>query len=363
MTDRLRTLMHDEADHLQVPPVPADAVLAAGRRIRRNRRLVAGSSALAVAVVAGVGTLAVLDRVDRGPEHPPVASYSAAYDVVYAAGSTVVVDDERATVRGTVHDMVYTSVGALVRSNRHGGISDGSGPETLTLVRPDGSTVALGTIPEGVGPATDPRQPYYALAEKERDGFVAVVRDAESGDEVARVALPDQPRSYWAVPPLTLAGDVLHVGYRSTVWAVDWRTGDAEEVEGQPGGIPATSSGRRVVGGDGSPIRVIDVATDEEVYSTPMEGFGDGELSPDGRSLLVTFEEGEGSSTLHDVASGRSLELPAPEDMGWGWTGSGRAVTIGPDGLTVCGVDGCEEKSLAAGTSGDVKPGGERYES
>lgn len=47
MTDRLATLLHDEADRLDVPAPPAADILRGGRRIRRRRRLAAGGAALA----------------------------------------------------------------------------------------------------------------------------------------------------------------------------------------------------------------------------------------------------------------------------------------------------------------------------
>ena len=49
MTERLSTLLRDEAEHLVVPAPPADRVLAQGHGLRRRRRLTRG-----VAVVATV---------------------------------------------------------------------------------------------------------------------------------------------------------------------------------------------------------------------------------------------------------------------------------------------------------------------
>ena len=37
MTDRLRTLLHDEVESLEIPPVPATDILGTGRRLRRRR--------------------------------------------------------------------------------------------------------------------------------------------------------------------------------------------------------------------------------------------------------------------------------------------------------------------------------------
>jgi hypothetical protein len=263
---------------------------------------------------------------------------------------------------------VFTSEGALVRSNENGGASDGSGPETLTLVRADGSTVDLGTVPEGVGPATDPSQPLYALAEKDGDGFVAVLRDVRTGDEVGRVALPDEPPSYWDVPPLALEGDAVFVGYKKSAWAVNWRNGEAREVPNATGGIPDIAGGRMVTG-DGDAVSVVDVADGEELVTVSIDGYGYGELSPDGSNLVVTVEEAadtfESSATLHSVDTGESLELPTPKGgWNWSWTPQGDALNVGPDGITVCDLDtGCRREPLPSGFDGDVKPGGQRFES
>jgi hypothetical protein len=371
MTERLSTLMHDEATHLDVPPPPASTILVSGRRLVRRRRLTVGAAALTVTALAGVGLAVALEgpaAVDRGSETAANRSEDPTYGVVLASGSRVAVGDGRATVPGTVHDLVFTSEGALVRSNENGGASDGSGPEALTLVRPDGSTVDLGTIPEGVGPATDPSEPLYALAEKDKDGFVAVVRDVRTGEEVDRVALPDQPASYWELPPLALDGDHVYVGFKKGTWMVDRRTGQAQAVPGAGGGIPQVA-GSRMVTGYGDSVSVIDVGTGEELLTVPIDGYGYGQLSPDGKNLLVTTEETEGSvepsSSLHSLDTGASLELSAPDGgWSWAWTPDGNALSIGSDGLTVCDVlDGCSQQPLPDGFDRDVKPGGQRFES
>jgi hypothetical protein len=371
MTERLTSLLHEEATALDVPPPPADAIASRGRGLRRRRRATTGLAAVAVAVVvagSAVGVAGLRDgSPDRATQPATDPASGPAYGVVLANGSRVAVGDGRATVPGTVHDLVFTSEGALVRSNENDGASDGSGPEALTLVRPDGSTVDLGTIAEGVGPATDPDQPLYALAEKDGDGFVAVVRDVRTGDEVGRVPLPDQPPSYWDVPPLALDGDQVYVGYEKTAWAVDWHDGEAEQVPGAQGGIPSISGGRLVTG-DRDSISVVDAASGAELMTQPLEGYGYGRLSPDGENLIITIEDDqtfESRATLHSVDGGESLELPAAAGgWGWAWTGQGEAMSAGPGGITVCNVsEGCRELSLPSGFGDDPKPGGQRFES
>ena len=54
MTDRLSTLLHDEASAIDVPSPAAGTVIARGRRLRQRRRArnaVAGAVAVVVAVV------------------------------------------------------------------------------------------------------------------------------------------------------------------------------------------------------------------------------------------------------------------------------------------------------------------------
>ncbi|WP_193605128.1 PQQ-like beta-propeller repeat protein [Nocardioides dongkuii] len=366
MTDLLRTLMRDEAAHLDVPPPPATEILAGGHRRVRRRRVGVGATALAVTAVAGlaVGAAVTGDGSDRPAD---VADPGPTYGVVLADGSRVAVGEGLATVPGTVHDLVFTSEGALVRSNQNDGASDGSGPEALTLVRPDGSTVDLGTIPEGVGPATDPSESVYALAEQDGDGFVAVLRDVRTGEEVDRVPLPDRPPSYWDVPPLALDDDHVYVGYRKETWAVDRETGEVQQVVGGPGGIPDVAGGRMATTRDAS-VAVTDPVTGEELMVQPIDGFGFSELSPDGTHLAVTTENEETfgeSTTLYAVDTGESLDLPAlGAGWGWSWTPQGDALAVGKKGITVCDVvDGCSEQPLPAGFAGDVKPGGQRFES
>ena len=135
----------------------------------------------------------------------------------------------------------------LVRSNPNDGALGRVGPGVRsTLVRYDGSTVDLGTIPEGVGPAPTRSESIYVLAEARRDGFAAVVRDAETGETVQ-----DGPASricrlgYWPVPPLALDGGTLYVGYN--VRDRGRRSGQRRDdriVEGMAGGDAEIIGGR-----------------------------------------------------------------------------------------------------------------------
>ncbi|MEZ5194590.1 MAG: hypothetical protein R2734_20340 [Nocardioides sp.] len=327
MTERLATLLQEQVDGLAVPPVPSAAVLAAGKRQRARRSWAVAVSSAAVAAAAVVAVVALRPDGGRTAPDPAPAPAPASY-VAFGAGSTIYVGATQATVPDTVHSLHYTSVGVLVRSNPAEGSSDGSGPEALTLVHEDGSTVDLGSIPQGVGPATDPTQPYYVLAEAAGSGFEAAVRDAETGAEVARVPLPDRAPSSWDVPPLSLSGDTLYVGYRASTMAVDWRTGQAQEALGLGGGLPEVHGGlvERVTE---DTLAIVDASSGAPVLTVPMVTPGATiSLSPNGRFALVADHTGTGRRatavvTVHPTAGGASVTLTGQEES----RGAGRWTT------------------------------------
>lgn len=368
MTERLNQLLHAEADQLDIPPVAADAALTRGRGLRRRRTFaMAGATTAVLAVVGGTVLVTTGGDDDRAtePATPPAA---VANVPAFAFQSKAYVGDTTATVPDTAHSLHYTSEGVLVRSNPNDGASDGSGPESLTLVRYDGTTVDLGTIPEGVGPATDPDEPVYVLAEARDDGFVAVVRDATTGETVNEVPLPDLPPSYWDVPPLALDGDTVYAGYESEAAAVDLSTGESHVVEGMPGGPPDVLGGR-ILAADGTTMSVLDAATGEVVRTFDVGQDSFGSLSPDGRYLGVsTFDDQtfEDEFTVYDVATGEPANLGdlagSPQV---GWTAAGDAFAVAKGVLTTCDLDSgdCSRRDVPVPADAFVKLGGQTYES
>ncbi len=370
MPERLSQLMHAEVDNLDIPLPRATATLTAGRRLRTRHRATQSIAGVAAVAVVGSGAALWLGRGDDSA-HDPVTTQDAA-PFVYGIGSKIFVGDQVAIVPDSVHSMHYTSVGVLVRSNPHDGGSDGSGPETLTLVGWDGATTDLGTIPEGVGPATDPDEPYYALAEADGDGFVAVVRDAATGDEVERVALPDMPRSYWEVPPLGLGGDTLYAGYRSSTVAVDWRTGEHRVVERMDGGIPEVYGGHTLAR-RGDNTEVIEADTGRMLLDLSFNDpdAGGVNLSPDGRFALVwasdpqTYEPPQ-AFQVYSVATGAPHWFKG-DPYGWGWTADGDLFRVDGDTVTTCNAEtaDCVDEPAPAqvGIDTSVRLGGVVYES
>ncbi len=367
MTERLSQLLHDEAGDLRTPTPDTTAVLARGRRMRTRSRVATGLAAGGVlAVVATTAGFVALNSGSAGSGEDQVAGATPS-PAVWAIGSDVHVGDEVTSVPDTVHSLHYTSAGVLVRSNPHDGASDGSGPETLTLVRPDGSTSDLGTIPEGWGPATDPGRDVYVLAEASGDGFEAVVRDVGTGEVTQTVPLPDLPKSYWDVPPLALDGDTLFVGYRHEMAAVDLATGETSTIPGSEGGGPLVSGGRIVTGTD-TTIDVVEATSGETVLSVDVdpETFPYGTLSPDGRFLRVVLQdEAADETTVYDLSTGQAQTFDGV--YGWGWTADGDLIKAADDTLTTCdaATGSCEDEPIspAIGKNAAPRMGGTIYES
>ena len=369
MTERLNQLLRDEADRLDVPPVPADATLGRGRALRRRRTAaMVGVTAAALAVTGGIVVAVSGGDGDRAIEPAPSPTAAAADVPAFGFGSKVHLGGRTATVPDTVHSLHYTSEGVLVRSNPNDGGSDGSGPESLTLVRYDGTTTDLGTVPEGVGPATDPTEPVYVLAEERGDGFVAVVRDATTGETTDEVPLPDLPPSYWEVPPLALDGDTLYVGYKSEAVAVDLGAGEHEVVDGMSGGIPEVADGR-FLSAKGTSISVIDAGSGEPVSTIEVGHDAWGTLSPDGRYLgVATFndETFQNDYAVYDVASGDPVDLgPLSRGQDLGWTAAGSACAVVKGSLTTCDLatGDCSKVEAPVPADAFVKLGGRIYES
>ena len=373
MTERLSAMLRDGADQLEVPPVDLAVILGRGTQDRRRRRFVTLLAAAVALVVVGVGaTVAAtsVGRSDRGGQATDSTGSRPSQGLVaYGADSTVVIGGITATIPHTLHSLHYTSVGVLTRSNPNDGASDGSGPETLTLITKDGSTTDLGTIPEGVGPATDPDEPVYALAERSGDGFVAVVRDALTGDEVASVPLPELPMSYWPVPPLGLDGEVIYAGFEESAVAINWRTGETQPAAGLAGGIPEVRSGRAILQAEGT-YAVVDAATGDPQLEIPLtkNDYAFGVLSPDGRFLRIKVESmASGGATdgaeVYDIDTGKRVQLPGSSQE-WGWSSGSSAFRVTGQGIEMCSPEtgACTSES-APNIGANLRLGGNTYES
>lgn len=400
MTERLSQLLHEAADELPVPPPPAELVLARGRRERRRRTTLTGLAAAAALAVVG-GSVALAAGGVGGPDAIDPATPPGTGAVYSVDGTVLLGDDVTVRVPGTVHSFHYTTDGVLVRSNQAGGASDGSGPEDLTFVDPDGSTNELGRYPEGWGPATDPGSPLFALAEL-RDGTVTVVlRDAATGESTDRIRVPGSyTRMPWPVPPLSMSDDTVYVPMDDAVLTVDTETGEVGRAPHlEPGQVPEVVAGLQTsyAGRDGI-ATLTDVATGEVVLQADTGEHGHLDVSPDGRYAMAVREptgpeDEDDGVTVHTVATGETATLPgAPWDLGW--TADGQLFSVdaehdtvttcdpatgacqeasadlpdvqkeeGPAPVTPCTKDGCMTEGTIGGTPPELRLGGRSYES
>jgi hypothetical protein len=343
MTERLSSLLHDEADTLLIPTPPADAVLRQGHGLRRRRRLTTGAAVLGVLAVVGTGVALTVDREPSGND-AGVASTTSSYVATgaFSVGRTVHLGPQGApsvTMEEDVHSLHYTSAGVLVRTNQNFGASDGSGEEHYTLIRPDGSTKKLDVTTAEQAVSTDPTEPYLAFARLEGTTASAIVVDITTGEQV-RVELPvPYGRSGWSAPPVSLDGDHVYVGMGSAgVYDVNWRTGHATPIDLNTT-FPEVHGGRTVLAHQDE-VLVVDVATGERLRRIAINNDNWVLLSPDGRWA----REG---ATVYDVASDSELTLPGSAD-GYGWSPDGHLFRLDGDELVVCDptTGSCERKPL-----------------
>ena len=189
MTERLSTLLREEASTLDVPPPPAASVVTRGRSLRRRRRVGAAAAALALVTVVGTGLAMGLDGSgDDGATGVDPAGPSTGHGAVFSLGTTVFYDG--GTQSATIDDQAikstyYTSAGLLVRHGDNNA-SDGGGPQRFSLVTEDGTVTPVSVVTEEVVPGIDPAQPYLAYAEVVDGEVQVVVHDVATDEEVAR---------------------------------------------------------------------------------------------------------------------------------------------------------------------------------
>lgn len=373
MTERLKELLHDEASALDVPAPDSGAVLSTGRGLRRRRRAATWGAGLAVlAVIGGAAvTASSLGGDDSAKDNTPAAAQPAT-GAVFSVGTTVYLDDgaTKATIDDkSIKSLYYTSAGVLVRHGNNPN-SDGGGPQRFSLVTPDGTVQPISVVTEETVASTDPDQPYLAYAETIDGHTSVVVWDLRDDSEAARVPLPDGLHwGGWPAPPVALSGDLVYVGADDVQRAVNWRTGDVEEITTIGPGYPDVFGGRAVVSTDNK-SSIIDVASGETLVG-PEKGYF--RLAPDGRyALMSDFMSDDPKTTIFDVATGAHVVLDGP-DYGFGWSADDRLFSVDGNQLTTCDPDTgtCTTQPVdlvtppgeAESFDDDLKLGGVTYES
>jgi hypothetical protein len=341
MTDRLMTLLHGEAETLDIPPAPATEILGAGRRLRNRRtRTIWATAALTLAVVTAGGA-AVADSRDDGHTAaptgttPPVPFAWAVDDTVYLGA------DARAVAMPEVaQTLYYTSAGILVRTNKTG-FSDGGAPFHFELVNNDGTATKLGVTLGDVVPSTDPTEPYLAWATMSGGKIQVVVHDVSTDRDVATVDVPGTfTWGGWDAPPVALSGDLVYVGNDDETAVVNWRTGASTTTAVLPGSkMPSVSGGRTVnlagQGGKQATADIVDTATGRDVLDIPVGRFDQVTLAPDGRFAMVASDTQGSSFEVYDVDTGTHVSVQGSA-YNVGWTPQDGLFGVQGDQLTLC---------------------------
>jgi hypothetical protein len=374
MTERLSTLLHDEAHDLPIPAAPGDAILSRGRTKVRRRRI---GAVAGVAAVASLG-VALTTGPDLRPAPGPADGAADPSGWAVSTGSTVHLGNgATAKLPAKIKSIYYTSAGTVVRTGRR---SSTDAPDSAyALVTDDGAVHSLGLQLGDRAPSTDPTLPYLAYAEPRgegHDGWNVVLRDVDTGDVAASVAV-DGAFTWggWNAPPVALDGDHVYVALDEATLDVDWRTGQVSPAPHMLGSFfPDVDGGRTVLVDDrANTSTVVDVATGRTLMQTSQDQ-GQLMLSPDGRFALVVGMaecDEDGTCTMEDpetevldVATGARIATLHLDSRDFGWTPDDRVLTTEGGAVETCSprTGACEPTGTRLG-DGSIKVGGALYES
>lgn len=396
MTDLISDLLHADADRVAVPPAPAAAVIAKGRRIRTRARLARGG-VVAAGVAALAATTVVLPRdrapEDYGPLAPAVAPDPAGWAV--AQGSTVHLGSGATVeVPGKVKAMYYTSAGVMVRTGRTA-YTEGDSTSNYFVLENDGDVRDFSLDLGDKKPGTDPSLPYLAYSEGDGSEWDLILRDVRTGEVATRVPYEgDFTWGGWNAPPTALSGDFAYVGVDDATLRINWRTGDVEKAKGLSAGrMPTVAGGHELfqeatTRPDGVTIqgdeevtekhRVIDAESGEVVRTFEVTGTVIDvpwpQLAADGRHVLLTpmamcEEDGECDYTtptadVISVETGRRRAFTIGTGT-FGWTPDGRLLLVHDTEVRSCDADtgACDSTPVELTGTGPVRVSGNDNES
>ena len=378
MTERLTTLLHREADGLDVPQPDAARILGDGRRARRRQALTQGAvgvvAAVLVLVAGGVAWQVAGGAGGRHRSDLPAASNAQLEGWAVASGSTVQLGSGRTVeVGGKVKSLYYTSAGVLVRYGK--GAETDAPDSTYALIDREGEVSDFRLDLGDRVPGTSPTQPYlvYADAADDRAHWNIVVRDVRSGEVVRTVPVSGAfTWGGWVAPPVSLDGDHVYVGLDTAMLDVSVTTGAISTSALPPSMMPTVDGGRTVVWSPRGAPRVLDARTGATLLQV-KGGEQVVSLSPDGRFAFQhsyrTCDEhnrcsfDDPKATVHDLATGRSIVVDV-STAGYGWTPEGDLLRVTDDAVDVCDpTDGsCRSTPVEVGGE-NLRLGGASYES
>ncbi|HSX67620.1 hypothetical protein [Nocardioides sp.] len=401
MTDQhLSDLLHADADRIAVPPAPAAAVLAEGRRLRRRSHVARGGAVAAGAT--GMAAVAALALVLARPTPtstpaelaPAVTPDPAGWAV--AQGSTVHLGSGKTVeVPGKVKAMYYTSAGVMVRTGRTP-YTEGDSTSNYFVLSGDGTVRDFSLSLGDKKPGSDPSLPYLAYSVKGGpQDWELVLRDVRTGEVATRVPY-DGAFTWggWNAPPTALSGDFAYVGVDDATLRINWRTGDVEKAKGLSAGrMPTVMGGNELVEDhddrpDGvmlnpdDPVQLTHQVLDAEsgqalrsvevtgtVMSTPVP-----QLSADGRHVLLkpwlmceedgdcTYETPTAEVVSVTTGDRRTFTIGAGT---FGWSPDGRLLLVQESEVRSCDADTgeCVATPVTLEGAGPVRVSGNDNES
>lgn len=390
MTERLSTLLRDEAAGIDVPVPDPTAVVRRARGMRRRRHGVELLVGLTVVGLAATGLLVGVrgDRGDRGGVQSRYADApaDAAYREygAYSVGSVVHIGNHQIRFDQKIKALYYTSAGVLVRRGKVAE-TDAPGASLYTLVRPDGSTEDVDLRMGDRVPGTDPDSPYVAYAEPhgastgnphDTTSWDLVAVDLRTGAEAARTTVGGAfTWGGWEAPPVTTAGTRMWALFDQGWVEFDWAAGTTRTVPGTRGASLEAAHGRYLLRGarQQDDWRIIDFVSGRTVATVPHGRDDYGTLSTTGGYLRFdgTYTVDESGTAVGGIPDARFLSLATGRVVTiggyrWGWTPEGNALAVdqAKGRIVVCDpADGSCRRVSEDIPAGRVKLGGLSYES
>jgi hypothetical protein len=360
MTGQLRSTLQTRADDLEPWEVDVDAVIGAGnRRLRRRRVALAGGTAIALAVAAGATTLGI-----RHHDTSPAPANDTAIPLAYAVGSVIHTGDTTVDVGVKVESMVALKDGYLY-----------SGPDGTVYHWGDGAAQKLGHVAD--------RSTRLYVSD---DGIAAVWSDGHyiegwplgpigntrfwggfdphDGEVNVVEALSDGHLWFWD-------GNATEVAETRPLGDAGWK----DKGLGQASVVDAAGDRILVDVGGGMAVARANLLTPDNLATfqpgtdltgvTPqVTGVSTGDLAPDGQHW---FTSDDGRFAVYDSTTGDGQEPTHDGFVGvtpYQWLGNDTIAAIGspssaPDGpvsLLTCRVstNDCTVAVADAGTGDDV---------
>ena len=374
MTERLSTLLHEEATDLDIPVPEVPVVLHRGRGLRRRRRVTTATAVAAVLVLigGGIATALTISGTDRAQDPLPTGSFGStgAFSVgqrLYLGGREIAWDEP-------IKALYYTSAGVVVRSGEEE-FTDSAGPSHYTLVAPDGEQTPVEINAGDRILGFEPDSTHVAYAEPDGKAWDVVVQDVVTGEELSRSSVTGTfTWGGWEAPPVALDGDWVWVhfddGWLEVGWssAQDPRLGSAVRSNEDTRNVHEVANGHYADWNSKTDVWTIRNMSDySKVRDIQLEKGWYAFFSPDGNYLRAfpndVRKEPDVDTIIYDVRTGEQRAVPdASESLGW--TPDGHTLEVEGDEIRICAPVGgsCTTYPYDLG-GGSVKVGGTSYES